>query len=55
MVVLKIIATVFLGISVIGSFMKNLVAFDKDAQVIGFTVYGWAWRALAIVALWLVG
>lgn len=54
MIVLKIIATVFLGISVIGSFIKNLIAFEKDSQVIGFTLYGWAWRALTIVALWLV-
>ena len=54
MIALKIICTVFLGISIIGSFFKNLVAFDKDSQVIGFTLYGWAWRALVIVTLWLV-
>ena len=53
MLALKIIATVFIGISIIGSFIKNLIAFDKDGQVFGFTIYGWLWRALAIITIWM--
>lgn len=54
MFALKIIATVFIGISILGSFIKNLVTFDKDGQVIAFTLYGWAWRVFVIVILWLL-
>ena len=54
MLALKIICTVFLGISVIGSFFKNIVAFEGDREVFGFSIYGWLWRALVIVTLWLL-
>ena len=59
MLALKIIGTVFIGISCITTFVKNILAF-RDGKtetfytktIIGATLYGWLWRAFVIVALW---
>ena len=58
MLVFRILATVFLGISCLTSPLKNICIFAgkeheiKDVCV--WTIYGWLWRAFCIVAIWLI-
>lgn len=59
MLVFRILSTVFLGLSCITSLMKNINMFGDnthqgDKEVIGFTIYGWLWRAFVIVSIWLI-
>lgn len=55
MLALRIIATVFMGLSVISMIMKNFNIWDKNPEAAaGVTVYGTLWRAFVIVALWLI-
>lgn len=61
MIALKIISTIFLGLSCVSTFLKNVLAFHDDKTdtfhtktiFIG-TFYGWLWRALVIVTIWVV-
>ena len=60
MLALKIIATVFIGISFITALIKNMgfaeLMADNDAQQKSYfflsMLYSCLWRALVIVALW---
>ena len=56
MLALKIIATVFLGLSCVTSVIKNAALFaNKDNEIQNFSIwslYGLLWRAFIIVALW---
>ncbi|MBO7713392.1 MAG: hypothetical protein J6S85_07450 [Methanobrevibacter sp.] len=59
MLALKIIATVLLGLSCITTFIKNVNIFEDSNEksfntkaIALFTLWGWLWRALVIVALW---
>ena len=61
MLALKIIATVFVGLSCITAFIKNILVLRDEKtdkfyfkSIIGATLYGWLWRALVIVALWII-
>ena len=62
MLVFRILATVFVGISVITGLLKNIVIFcDKeDTEKINLgAVFGWCawsilWRAFVIVAIWVI-
>lgn len=58
MLVFRIIATVFMGLSCITCFFKNISIFSdwKHAtrDVLMISIYGWIWRAFVIVALWLI-
>ena len=55
MLVFRILGTVFTGLSCVSCFFKNINIFSKsDKSVIVATVYGWLWRALVIVALWII-
>lgn len=57
MLVLRIIATVFVGLSVITTWVKNSNiwsrAYDTGMRL-GVTLYGWLWRAFVIVAIWVI-
>lgn len=59
MLALKMIATLFVVISFITCFTKNVNIFeDKNEKgfntkaIVVATLYGWVWRTLVIVALW---
>lgn len=59
MLALKIIATIFVVISFTTSFTKNVNIFEDRQEknfntkaIIISTIYGWLWRTLVIVALW---
>lgn len=57
MLALKIISTVFLGLSVFTCVGKNLCMFDRDNTGRNFylwTIYSWLWRALVIVTIWVI-
>ena len=59
MLVFRILATVFVGISCITAFIKNICVYYNegkfdDACIIATSIYGWLWRAFVIVALWLI-
>ena len=59
MLVFRILATVFVGISCFTCFIKNVVFFKDDekyqlAKVSIWTIYGWLWRAFVIVSLWVI-
>lgn len=62
MLVFRIIATCFVGLSVFTSFLKNCTIFkdivDDDSRLVrrvgGWTLYSWLWRAFVIVALWII-
>lgn len=57
MLALKIISTVFLGLSVFTSVGKNLCMFERDETGKDFllwTLYSWLWRALVIVTIWVI-
>lgn len=55
---LKIIATVFLGLSCITCFFKNLSIFSRegtkkeDLAIILTTIYGLIWRIFIIIIIW---
>lgn len=59
MLVLRIIATVLMGISCATCLFKNINIFSRgtaegDREVVLTTIYGCTWRAFVIVALWLI-
>lgn len=59
MLVLKILATVFVGISFITALIKNINVFQRnfdnrrkeDRYILISTLYGWIWRALVLTAI----
>ena len=58
MLVLKILATIFVSISLITGIMKNASVCDNaDTSTLTFIIislYSILWRALVIVALWVI-
>ena len=60
MIVFRILATIFVAISCITTFIKNVNVFNnaKDnfdfKAIIVTTIWGWLWRAFVIVALWVI-
>lgn len=59
MLVFRILATIFMGISCVTALVKNINIYagrgeHSDVTVIISTIYGWAWRAFVIVAIWLI-
>lgn len=62
MLVFRILATVFVGISVITGLMKNIVMFAsgdnvedvKAGAIIGWSLWSLLWRAFVIVAIWVI-
>ena len=58
MLVFRILATVFLGISCLTDFFKNVGLFADNPNEIRnvciWTIYGWLWRAFCRVAIWLI-
>ena len=62
MLVFRILATVFVGLSVITGFFKNCAMFvDKNGDelksvkgLIFFSAWSILWRAFVIVALWII-
>ena len=59
MLVFRILTTIFIGISCITTFIKNINIYaDKgrydNACIFATTIYGWLWRAFVIVAIWIV-
>ena len=59
MIALKIISTIFLGLSCVTTFVKNVATCKvgentfKTKAIFGFTFYGWLWRALVITTIWI--
>ena len=57
MLALKVIGTVFLALSCVFAFIKNVNIWCRYEDRYMFavaTVYGWLWRAFVIVALWII-
>ena len=58
MLVFRILGTVFVGISILTMLFKNAgLATDDDLNIKLFSlwsVWGLAWRAFVIVALWMI-
>ena len=55
MLVFRILGTIFVGISCLTAFSKNINIFtDSNKLVVMSTLYSWLWRALVIVALWII-
>ena len=58
MLVLRIIATIIMGISCLTCAVKNINIFSygshPNRDVIIVTICGWLWRAFIIVAIWLI-
>lgn len=61
MLVFRILATVFVSLSVITGLSKNLVLFAsgekkevKIGSLIGWSIWSLLWRAFVITAIWLI-
>ena len=57
MLALRIIATVFVGLSCLTHVVKTIETIDVDdhpGAILLFIIYGWLWRALVIVTLWVI-
>ena len=57
MLVLRIIATVFVGLSFLTTWVKNANVWsnkDENGTRLVVTLYGWLWRAFVIVAIWVI-
>ena len=57
MLALRIIATVFVGLSFLTTWVKNSNVWssqNEDGMLWGVTLYGWLWRAFVIVAIWVI-
>lgn len=59
MLVLRIIATIIMGISCLTCAVKNINIFggrnpSDDYFVVAAIIWGWLWRAFIIVAIWLI-
>ena len=58
MLIFRILGTIFVGLSCITCFIKNVSIMAEMnhpyRDVIIFTNYGWLWRTLVIVALWII-
>ena len=54
--VFRILATIFLGFSIITSMFKNIVTFRDSnyGTIITIMLYGIAWRAFCIVSVWVI-
>ena len=57
MLVLRIIATVFVGLSFLTTWVKNANVWsnkDENGTRLVVTLYGGLWRAFVIVAIWVI-
>lgn len=57
MLALRIIATVFMGLSFLTTWIKNSNVWsrtDENGMCLGVTLYGWLWRAFVIVVIWVI-
>lgn len=59
MLALRILSTVFVSLSCITTLIKNISIYAgkgkySDACIIATTIYGWLWRALVIVSIWVI-
>lgn len=59
MLVLRILSTVFVGISFITGIIKNIVMLNDEDRTnvpatMGWSIYSIAWRVLIIVSIWLI-
>ena len=59
MLAFRIIGTIAVGISCLTAVIKNINIFSgphssSDYMIVGTTLWGWAWRAFVIVALWII-
>ena len=58
MLTLRIIATLFMGLSFLTAWVKNSNIWsgndENGAMRFGATLYGWLWRAFIIVAIWVI-
>ena len=58
MLLLKILATIFIGISVATALFKNATVLDRDYQnwfiYVLLSIYSLAWRTLVIVTIWII-
>lgn len=55
MIALRIISTVFVGISFITSMLKHLASAEYDtSQIVGFVAYSISWRVLVLITLWVI-
>lgn len=55
MLILKILSTVFIGISCLTALIKNLLLLNSNIYNFIFAnLYGLCWRALAITTIWLL-
>ena len=57
MLALRIIATVFVGLSFLTAWIKNSNVWsraDENGMCLGVTLYGWLWRAFVIVVIWVI-
>lgn len=54
--VFRILATIFIGFSVITSMLKNIVTFRDSSYGTTVSIMLWsiAWRAFCIVAVWII-
>ena len=57
-IALRIVATVFVGVSCLTALIKNIFIFDRSVYTLKniflSTLYGWLWRAFVLVAIWLI-
>ena len=54
MLVFRILATVFVSISVLSAFIKNMILCNKWKQFIPLTIWSLSWRVFVITAIWLI-
>lgn len=55
MLALKILATIFVAISLITAYTENQTLFEGENKAILLTtLWGWLWRAFVIVVIWLI-
>jgi len=62
MLALRILATIFVGISFITALIKNINVFQRsydsrkkeDRYILVSTLYGWSWRIIVLITIWTV-
>ena len=55
MLALRIIATIFVGLSCITTVLKTMAIYEEEPEkIVLFIIYSWLWRALVIVTLWII-
>lgn len=60
MLTLRVLATIFVGISFISALIKNINVFQygyserkkENAYIFLSTFYGWMWRILVLITIW---